>query len=55
VVPLAAVILLVGSLVTAALWRDYRKAAIAVLVATAVVVLGAIAFIVDLILHPIGF
>ena len=48
-------VLLVGSLVTAVLWRDYRKAAIAVLVATAVVVLGAIAFIVDLILHPIGF
>jgi hypothetical protein len=52
---LAVAILLVGSLVTAVLWRGYRRAAIAVLVVTALVVLGTIALIVDLIVHPIVF
>jgi hypothetical protein len=52
---LVVVILVVGGLVTAALWRGYRKAAIAVLVVTAVVVLGATALIVDFIVHPLVF
>ena len=51
----AVAILLVGGLSTAMLWRGYRRAAMAVLVATAVAVLGVVALIVDLVLHPFVF
>ena len=51
----AVAILVTGGLVTIALWRDYRRAAIIVLVVTIVAVLAVGAAIIDLILHPIGF
>jgi hypothetical protein len=51
----AVAILITGGLVTIALWRDYRRAAIIVLVVTIVAVLAVGAAIIDLILHPIGF
>jgi hypothetical protein len=51
----AVAILVVGGLAAIALWRDYRRAAIIVLVVTIVAVLGVGALIIDLILHPFVF